>query len=87
MKAHVQWLTKKIGILRVGKNFSDYGDQYDTSCVVVRKPGKSCSIMGLCGQYDKATRHAIKAALNENNIFTASWERIKPGKVLSQSGA
>ena len=84
MKAHVQWLSYKIGLVRVGENFREFGDSYEIVCTVLRS-GDSCHIIGMAGKagtFNREAFRAIRDALAEEGVFSATWERLKAGVSL-----
>lgn len=86
MKADVEWLTDKIGILRGGSEFDEYGDAFEFSCTLVRFGESSCEIKGLSGKLCGGARKAIAKALENEGIFDAQWERKKSGVTKFRGG-
>lgn len=85
MRAHIEWLTREIGVLRVGSRFFEYGDPYEASCTVYRGqyPGSKTMILGFTSTvpFTREMRRAIRKVLVEAAITNVIWERVKPGEL------
>lgn len=88
MKAHVQWVTNKIGVLRVGAKFVNYGDPFEASCTIVRDIDgykDECKVLGFTSHSQHFTKEmwvAIRDCLHENGIKKAHYERVKGDSVF-----
>ena len=71
MKAAVEWTT---GIIRAGPEFEKHGDPFNFVCTIIMQ-GDSAYLCGASGEFTKETFRAIKAALAENGILHAKWEK------------
>lgn len=80
----MQWLSYKIGLVRVGENFREFGDAYDIVCTVLRA-NDTAHIIGMAGKagaFNREAYRAIRDALNAEGVHTATWERLKAGVSL-----
>ena len=81
MGAGIEWLT---GILRVGPEFEDYGDQYRHSGTVILD-GKTLTIKGMSASLEGSLldeREEIRKLLLPMGVKWVVWERRrKSGKV------
>ena len=83
MGAHIEWLTPKIGILRVGRKFIEFLDPYEFSCVgerrgdniIIFKGGSSKGKVAIV-----AERDSIRDCLEPLGIKWVIWSRVKHRK-------
>lgn len=81
MRAHVEWLTDKIGIIRGGYDFKEYGDDFEFSCTLVRH-GPLGELKGMSGKLPLSAVKAIRDVLEAEAIFDVQWERRKNGATV-----
>lgn len=77
MKAKVEWV---VGVLRVGPNFKEIGDEYEASCTVIRS-GESAKIIGLSGKMSQRSAKAIREAMDDEGISEVTYSR-KVGSIF-----
>lgn len=69
----------KILIIRWGKDFEKFGDQYDSSVSVSIVNGEA-HFYGMTGHFTFKIYAEIRKQLNSMGIYKAHWERKKNGK-------
>jgi len=88
MAVTIEWIHKnnvaKIGILRVGKEHSKYGDSYEFSCAVKVSKNTAYFYGGVSGKNNLTNffkyRNEIKKLFIKEGITQVIWERIKDNK-------
>ena len=78
MGAHIQWLNQEysyMGIVRAGSEFSEYGDPYEFSFVVIVQ-GDTAHLVGGTGKLTKKLADEIATTLaKEEELKYITWER------------
>jgi len=79
MGVGIEW---KVGILRIGKDFHQYGDRYDFSCLVTRVNGTAYLEGGSSGGPAAivAARKELRELFQREGIKEVVWTRIKNGQ-------
>jgi hypothetical protein len=81
MGVHIEWLS---GVMRLGKDFSRYGDPYEMLCGVARI-GDTLAFIGASSETIASIvgeREAIRALLRPLGIKRVRWSRMRDGKEI-----
>ena len=81
MGAHIEWLS---GVMRLGKDFCEYGAPYEMLCGVARI-GDPLAFIGASSETIASIvgeREAIRALLRPLGIKRVRWSRLRDGKEI-----